>query len=500
MKGLIVWGTTSDAGKSYLVTGICRALSNRGYDIAPFKGQNMSNNSYVTVSGHEIGRSQGLQAEACRLVPTVHMNPVLLKPRSDQKAEVIIHGKSIGSPAAGEYRSTFFEQASEAVFESLDKLSDNYEFIIMEGAGSPAEINLMDKDLANLVTASYADVPALLAADIERGGVFASITGTMNLLPNEHRERVKGLVVNRFRGDPSLFSDGAVWIENKTGVPVNGVMPKLNLRIEQEDSLSFPTLQNFRADAEIDIAVIAMPYVSNYTDVEPFQSETDCTIRIVKDKRQFGRPDALLLPGTRSTINDLRFLRESGLDKEIIAHVQRGGFVAGICGGFQMLGDQLNDEEGNDSGRPGSIVNGLQLLPVNTKFEKHKITRRWSGTFQMESSQQLFVSGFEIHEGTAESCYSAEWKPLFISQGKPEGLCSLNFRIIGTYIHHIFHNDGWRTWWLNQVRRSKKIADQPVIPFGILKDEILDELAEQIEKHLNVEEIINIMKKEGRAG
>ncbi len=338
MKGLIVWGTTSDAGKSYIVTALCRALANRGYYVAPFKGQNMSNNSYITKEGREIGRSQGLQAEACRTEATVDMNPVLLKPRSDRKAEVIIQGISSGSPEAGDYRKKYMSLAKEAIQLSLKRLEKEYDFIIMEGAGSPVEINLMDTDLANLYTAETAGVPALLVADIERGGVFAQLYGTEKLLPSDHRERLAGIIVNRFRGDPALFTDGVKWIEENVS-PVLGVLPKLDVAMEREDSLSLNRLtENNTSTSVIDLAVIALPYISNYTDVEPFTAEPDVSIRFVHTAEDFGDPDAVIIPGTRSTILDLHHLERSGTAALLKRYINSGGTVAGICGGLQMLG------------------------------------------------------------------------------------------------------------------------------------------------------------------
>ncbi|MDQ0299487.1 adenosylcobyric acid synthase [Salibacterium salarium] len=499
IKGLMIWGTTSDAGKSYLVTGLCRALSNRGYKVAPFKGQNMSNNSFVTDSGHEIGRAQGLQAKAARVEATVHMNPVLLKPRGDSTAEVIIHGESLGSPQAMEYRQDFFGKASSAVEKSLSILEQSYDLVIMEGAGSPVEVNLMDKDIANLVTASMTNVPALLIADIEKGGLFASVIGTLNLLPHPHRDRVKGLIVNQFRGDRRLFKDGELWLKKRTGLPVHGILPKLDIRIEGEDSLSFSAIEfsSVSTEPSIDIAVIALPYVSNYTDIEPFSAEPDVSVRIVRNSNEFGFPDAVILPGSRSTIHDYLYLLEKGLISKIISFYEmEKGYVVGICGGFQMLGEELKDNEGHDSKKSGTVVKGASLFPARTYFMDNKKTTQWNGYFITEDSSRYPISGFEIHTGQTDCNNQTACIPLFYDEyGEPEGLRSSDYRLIGTYIHHHFYNDKWRSHWLNQIRLSKKLKRKDPIPFKDSKNEQLDKLADTFETYLDLDEIIRVMER-----
>ncbi|RSL32063.1 cobyric acid synthase [Salibacterium salarium] len=498
MKGLMIWGTTSDAGKSYIVTGLCRALSNRGFRVAPFKGQNMSNNSFVTKTGHEIGRSQGLQAEAAGVQATVHMNPVLLKPRKDATSEVIIHGESLGSPEAFIYRRDFFQEASSAVRESLKILEQSYDAVIMEGAGSPAEVNLMDKDIANLVAAELADVPAILVADIERGGLFASVSGTLSLLPNVHRNRVKGLIVNQFRGDRRLFKDGEQWLKEHTGVAVHGVLPKLDIQMEQEDSLSFSRVESLALSSEdcLDIVVIALPYVSNYTDIEPFSGELDVSVRIVRDSSEFGQPDAVIIPGSRSTIHDYTYLLKRGLIDTIRSFYEKKGYVVGICGGFQMLGMELNDETGQDSGEKDTIVQGASLFPVRTYFLNKKVTTQWSGYFTTEDEYRYDISGFEIHTGQSDIDYKKGWLPLFYEEkGQAEGVRSIDNRLIGTYIHHLFYNDDWRTWWLNDIRKRKGFKTKAAVPFTKSKNKRLNELAEALETHLDLDKVIRVMER-----
>lgn len=496
MKGLIVWGTTSDAGKSYIVTALCRALANRGFSVAPFKGQNMSNNSYITAESLEIGRSQGLQAEACRTEATVDMNPVLLKPRSDRKAEVIIRGISSGSPQAADYRTKFIPMAKEAIQTSLRRLEKDYNFIIMEGAGSPAEINLMDSDLANLYTAETAEVPAVLVADIERGGVFAQLFGTQQLLPPGHQERLAGVIVNRFRGDPALFTDGVNWIEENVS-PVLGVLPKLDIEMEREDSLSLNRLTREISETRtIDLAVIALPYISNYTDIEPFTAEPDVSIRFVYADGDFGEPDAVIIPGTRSTILDLRYMEKTGTADLLTNYITNGGRAVGICGGLQMLGQELLDEDGHDSGTSGTKAQGLGILPVVTSFEAEKTTRRWTG---IEGDNER-IDGYEIHTGRSIITYSAEAVPLFYSDrgGDPEGIVSVGGRVTGTYLHHVFHNDEWRSRWLNQVRKQKGLPELEAVYYEKEKDKRLDELAAAFEAHVSVDDLIELMENHSR--
>ncbi|SFE33073.1 cobyric acid synthase [Alteribacillus iranensis] len=498
MKGLIVWGTSSNSGKSYIVTGLCRALSNRGWKVAPFKGQNMSNNSYVTMSGHEIGRSQGLQALAARTTPTVYMNPVLLKPQKERTSEVLILGQSVGSPEASDYRQNFYNKAKEAVKTSLEHLQKDYDVIVMEGAGSPAEIILMDKDLANLATAEIANVPAVLTSDIERGGVFASITGTLNLLPLHHQKRVKGLIINKFRGDPSLFESGETWLHEKTGIPVTGVMPTLDIPMEEEDSLSFAGMERRQEGKErvIDVAVIALPYVSNYTDMDPLTAEDDINLRVVHRSDQFGHPDVVLLPGTKSTIHAYQSIKRNGLLHKIKEYANEGGHVIGICGGYQMLGSTLTDRWGIDTGEPGVVMEGAGLLPVMTTFHKEKTTSQWSGYGKLAADQHVSLSGFEIHHGITEATYDDTWLPLvYDTEGKPEGIKSKDYRLIGTHIHHLLHNDEWRTSWLNKVRTEKDLPVKDSTAFQARKDENLDKLADAFEKHVDMSHIMKMIEK-----
>ena len=362
MRGVMIQGTASDVGKSMIATALCRLFANEGVKVAPFKSQNMSNNSYVTHDGFEIGRAQGIQAEAAKTEADVRMNPILLKPRSDQISEVVLLGKAVKTLSGRGYRETFYETGLEVIKTALDDLAQEYEVIVMEGAGSPVEMNLKDRELVNMKVADLADIPVFLVADIDRGGVFASIVGTLALFTEEERKRVKGILINKFRGDRGLFADGVKWLEEKTGLPVLGVLPYLhNHMIDSEDSLSLQEFRNKKKSGELDIAVIQLPYASNISDIEPFFFEEDVSLRFVRNAGEFGHPDAVIIPGTKSTIRDLQFLKKEGLFEKIADFAHGGGFVTGICGGYQMLGQMLIDEDGTDTGVASSTETGLGL-------------------------------------------------------------------------------------------------------------------------------------------
>lgn len=482
MKGVMIQGTSSDVGKSLIVTALCRILANEGVLVAPFKSQNMSNNSYVTKDGKEIGRAQGIQAEAAKVEPTVWMNPILLKPRSNQDSEIVYLGKAIKTLSGIGYRETFYEQGLEVIGKSLIELEKQFEVIVIEGAGSPVEINLKDRELVNMKVAELADVPVVLVADIDRGGVFASIVGTLELLEPEERQRVAGIIINKFRGDFTLFETGVQWIEEKTGIPVIGVLPYIETHmIDGEDSLSLENQFSARKKGNIDIAVIHLPFISNYSDFEPFLYEEDVSLRWVKNKTEFGNPDAVIIPGTKSTINDLNSLKDKQLDELIKEHVKKGGYIVGICGGYQILGEELLDEAGSDTGIRNKLVKGLGCIPGQTIFYGEKETKRVTGEFHKDTGMQVKekLEGYEIHLGKTiikENGYAF----LTLDDGKEEGYFSNNGQMIGTYLHHLFHNDAWRNQWLNLIRKSKGFPSQEPIYISKYKDKRYDELAKQV--------------------
>ena len=375
-------------------------------------------------------------------------------------------------------------------------LSNEYELLILEGAGSPVEMNLKDRELVNMKIAELADVPVFLVADIDRGGIFASIVGTLELLTYEERKRVKGILINKFRGDIHLFTDGVKWLEEKTGIPVLGVLPYVNNHmIDREDSLSINEFRRMKKSGDLDIAVIQLPYASNISDVEPFLYEEDVCLRFVQNVAEFGKPDAVIIPGTKSTIRDLKYLKEAGLSEQVIRFARDGGFVTGICGGYQMLGKTLIDEEGTDTGKVGFEETGLGLMEAVTYFRKEKQTIRVKGTYHAQTGiGEERIEGYEIHLGDTILTDEAAKRPLFqFDSNREEGYYSENGRIIGTYLHHLFHNDGWRHHWLNAIRQSVNLPQKPKVDVGVLKEERYERLAEEMGKHLDWEKVKKII-------
>ncbi|WP_261128900.1 cobyric acid synthase [Bacillus sp. Marseille-Q3570] len=486
MKGIMIQGTASDVGKSLLTTAICRLFANEGWRVAPFKSQNMSNNSYVTIHGEEIGRAQGIQAEAARTEASVWMNPILLKPRSDQQSEIILFGKSLETMSGRGYPNQFYEKGIEVIHSSLEYLEQHYDVLVIEGAGSPVEINLKSRDLVNMKVAEMADVPVVLVSDIDRGGIFASIIGTLELLTPEERKRVRGLIINKFRGDMNLFKDGIKWLEENTGVPVLGVIPYIEHHgIDAEDSLSLPNQIPRYQNREIDLVVLHLPYVSNYSDIEPFAFEPDVSIRWVRHGDEFGNPDAVIIPGTKSTINDLDYLKSVDIDRQVKDFAHKGGFLIGICGGYQMLGEHIIDEAGSDTGVIGKKVEGLDLISGQTVFHPVKDTNRVKGSILSRNKRgQLLVEGYEIHLGITTHPES-EQSFIQLENGRTEGYCNEDGTIIGTYFHHLFHNDDWRNEWLNLIRKSKGLTLRAPIYAGHLKEERFDSLAERLKENLD---------------
>ncbi|MGJ9457781.1 cobyric acid synthase [Oceanobacillus sp. CF4.6] len=495
MKGLMIQGTASDVGKSLITTAICRLLANEGVKVTPFKSQNMSNNSYVTIDGEEIGRAQGIQAEAAKTEATVWMNPILLKPRSDFQSEIVLLGTATETLSGKGYREKFYKKGLEVISTSLHHLEKEFDVVVIEGAGSPAEVNLRDRELVNMKVAELADVPVILVADIDRGGVFANIVGTLELLLPDERKRVQGLIINKFRGDIELFRDGVRWLEDKTGIPVLGVLPfMVDHRIDGEDSLSMEKQIYQRGKREIDIAVIHLPYISNYSDIESFLYEEDISVRFVKDASEFGQPDAVIIPGTKSTINDLNVIIELKLDEKLIDFVREGGYMIGICGGFQMMGTEIIDQIGSDTGVPGIRVKGLHIIPAQTVFYEEKETVRVKGHYHHNTSLNgnRPIEGYEIHLGKTE-IFEKDTFFLELENGKEEGYYSPNGKIIGTNIHHLFHNDEWRNEWLNKIRKSKQKPIKEIVYTQDLKEERYDKLAFNMKSHLNWKRIKDIM-------
>jgi adenosylcobyric acid synthase len=481
----MVCGTGSDAGKTHLVTGLCRALHRSGVSVAPFKAQNMSLSSYVTLSGHEIGRAQAAQAFAAGLEPDVGMNPILLKPTSATGCQVVVLGRPIGHLEAGEYQARSPELLA-TVLDALADLRRRYDVVLLEGAGSPAEINLAHRDIVNLRIAVAAQAHAIVVGDIDRGGVFASLFGTLALLPPDQRACVGGFVVNKLRGDPALLLDGPAQLEERTGVPTLGVIPWVeDVALDAEDSLSFDGPRPRPADAgatAIDVAVVRFPYVANATDLDPLAIEPGVGVRWVSHAAALGSPDLVVLPGSKSTIADLAWLRDVGLADGI---ARTTAAVLGICGGFQMLGGALADPCGIES-PPGTTVAGLGWLPVDTVWDDSKVTRRRQGTGDGHE-----VHGYEIHHGrTTPSARATAWLTL---DGQPEGARVDGPRLVlGTSLHGLLEADGFRAALLARV--AGEGHREPGVSFAAARHAQVDRLADLVETHLDLAAIERLIQ------
>jgi adenosylcobyric acid synthase len=490
---LMIQGTSSDAGKSAIATAFCRIFAQDGYKTAPFKSQNMALNSYVTLDGKEIGRAQGVQAEAAGIVATTDMNPILIKPTRDAESQIVVNGEPYANMKAFVYRTDFFQEGLRIIQESYQRLADSYERVVIEGAGSPAEVNLNDRELVNMRVARLTNAPVILVADIERGGVFASLVGTLQLLEPQDRERVIGVVINRFRGDLSLLQPGLDWFESYTGVPVLGVVPFIpDLWIDAEDSLILHRYQGQRETArELDIAVIRYPRISNFTDVDPFFVEPDCRVRYVSRAEELGEPDLIILPGSKNTIEDLQFLRETGLASRIerLHHDQRCTLI-GICGGFQMMGDLIHDPDGVES--PLQSLEGLGLIPMVTTMEQRKTTVLSRGTATF-AGQEVALEGYEIHMG--QSVFEQNDAAFIKLEHGTDGYCQEQQKRIGTYFHGLFHNDAFRTLLLNQIRAEKGLPPIEERPsFVAMREQGYDLLADTVRRHVRLDIIEEKMK------
>ena len=507
-KCIMVQGTSSNAGKSMLVAALCRIYKNRGYNVAPFKSQNMSLNSYTTKENGEIGIAQMLQAEAAMIEPSIHMNPILLKPKGDFTSNVIIQGKSIGDMNFYDYQHKYHDTALAAIRESFEILSSQYDVIIIEGAGSPAEINMRKQDIANMEIAHMADANVILIADIEMGGVFAAIAGTYVLLDDYDRSRLKATVINKFRGNLDILKPGLDRIEEITGEPVLGVLPyDETLRLPEEDSASLTT-HEFAQDKDITIGVIRLPKIANFTDIDPFEYEDDVGLIMIGVNDDIGDVDAIIIPGTRNSTEDMFALRESGLADKIIEKSDEIPIV-GICGGLQILGDIIHDEEKRES-KQGTI-NGLGLLNVESRFNRAgKIVTQSVATIPEDIdglAGEIFkdiageeVTGYEIHEGTTELKSSSALLNVKKGQGNNDdgmldGASCGN--VFGTYFHGIFHNYNFRREFLNYIRAKKGLeAKYGEDPYETQKDYSLNKLAEIVEQNLDMEIIDKLLFKQ----
>lgn len=479
-KSIMIQGTMSNAGKSVLAAGLCRIFRQDGYKVAPFKSQNMALNSFITAQGLEMGRAQVMQAEAAGVEPTVEMNPILLKPTSDVGSQVIVNGRAVGNLTASEY----FRRKSELipqVLEAYHTLEDQYDIIVVEGAGSPAEINLKSQDIVNMGLARMVGAPVLLAGDIDRGGVFAALYGTLALLEAEERPYVKGTIINKFRGDVELLRPGLQQLEALCQVPVLGVVPWMELDLDEEDSLS-SRLDARGGKAPLDVAVVRLPRISNFTDFDPLQRHPAVGLRYINQPEELGRPDLVILPGTKSTLADLRWLRQSGLEAAILKLASRGTPVIGICGGYQMLGGTLSDPLGVEGG--GSL-DGMGLLETTTVFSPEKTTTRTVCSFP--ACRGLFASlsgcpleGYEIH------------------MGQSEGLFTVSGSVLGTYLHGLFDSPQLVERLVGLLMEEKGLAwqgEEPRESLWSYKQRQYDKLAQTLRESLDLEKIYEIVER-----
>ena len=501
VKALAILGTGSDVGKSLVVTGICRLLSRKGVRVAPFKAQNMALNSFVTLDGGEIGRAQALQAQACGIEPTVDMNPILLKPESDSRSQVVVRGKvyeALDALAYFDRKETLFK----IVRECYARLASEYEYVVIEGAGSAAEINLRDRDMVNWPVVELADASVILVADIDRGGVFAQIIGTLDLLAPHERRRVLGVIVNKFRGDRRLFEDGVRILEARTGLPVLGVVPFLrDLLLDQEDSLDLARSRSvqFKPDCT-NVAVVLLPRMSNFTDFNALAAEKDVALRFATSPEDLRGADVVILPGSKNTLEDLDYLVTSGFPIAVESHVQMGGELVGICGGYQMLGQEIADPKGLER---GGTSRGLGFLNVTTELDAPKICRQVRATSRLYGVEQdTPVSGYEIHmgrtsRGTAKPCFHIEASVILENNaGGDEGAASENDRVWGTSIHGLFDQAGFRRGWLNRSRGRKGLS--PILPSESelvvtqLRAE-LDRWADHVAQYVNMDTVYSVL-------
>lgn len=503
MAKIMIQGTASSVGKSIIVAALCRIFHQDGYSIVPFKSQNMSLNSYITLDGKEMGRAQVLQAYAAGIEPEVYMNPILLKPTSDKRSQVILNGEVYGNYTAMEYHN-LKPKFKDLLKDQFQKLENKFDIVVIEGAGSPAEINLRDKDIVNMGLAELVDAPVILVGDIDKGGVFAAIAGTMLLLKDDEKPRVKGTIINKFRGDIEILKPGLNMIEKIIHKPSLGVVPYFKLNIEEEDgAVEF----NKKVNAPIDIAVIKLSHISNFTDLDVLKEEDDVSVRFISSLDEFGSPDLVIIPGSKNTLEDLLIIRENGLEKAI-KDFSKNGTIIGICGGYQMLGKSIKDpyKVETDLGE----IYAMDLLNVRTTFEEQKVTTRVKADIIWENIMSDFskyiingkkigqVYGYEIHMG--KSTCGENCNPLFCIKDKNgekvnymDGAINNDGSVMGTYIHGIFDGASFREYIINYLRDKKGIELKSAQNYEHKREKELDKLADIVRKNLDMEAIYEIM-------
>ena len=505
-KAIMVQGTMSNAGKSLLTAGLCRIFKQDGYKVAPFKSQNMALNSFITEEGLEMGRAQVMQAEAAGIAPSVYMNPILLKPTNETGSQVIVNGEVLGTMSAREYFA-YKKNLIPEVKKAYDKLASEYDIVVIEGAGSPAEINLKQEDIVNMGMAKIAGAPVLLVGDIDRGGVFAQLIGTVMLLEEDEKEIVKGMIINKFRGDKTILDPGIAMLEEKSGIPVVGVAPYLNIEVEDEDSLT----ERFDGKQEvdlIDIAVIRTPRISNFTDFQIFSCMPEVGLTYVERLSELGKPDLIVLPGTKNTIEDLLWMRENGLEAAVLKLASAGVPVFGICGGFQMLGESLEDPFGAETERyRGRPVEGLKLLPVRTVFGKEKTRTRVTGSCAsvggiFEDLSGMEIEGYEIHMGGTVRAvppltYVMEQNGSHLA--KMDG-CQRN-HVYGTYLHGFFDREGIAETIVNALLKKKGLDAVPggEFQYAAYREQQYDRLAAVIRESFDMKAVYGMMGIDGNS-
>ena len=501
-KKIMLQGTASNVGKSIITTGLCRIFKQDGYNVIPFKSQNMALNSFITKEGLEMGRAQVSQAEACGIDPIADMNPILLKPNGNNKSQVIVRGKVVGDMSSKEYHE-YKLQLTEVLGDIFEEFEEKYDVVVMEGAGSCAEINLMERDISNMGMAEIADAPVIIIGDIDRGGVFASLAGTMLLLPDEYKKRVKGVIINKFRGRKELLDSGIKMLEDIIKVPVLGVLPYTDIKIEEEDSVTTRFKQKINK-GDIHIEVVRTPHMSNFTDFNIFETQEDVSLRYVDFGESFGDPDIVIIPGTKSTIDDLMFLRKNGLENQIKELHRRGKLIIGICGGYQMLGKVLKDPYHVENDL--EEVEGIGLLDVETTFEMEKTTTQVKAILDenfhgyLENLSGKEVSGYEIHMGITKrnensNNFVTVKQKLEQKVNYQVGSVNKECNVFGTYLHGIFDDIDFTRTVLNNIRKMKNLEpiESNVKSFKEFKNQQYDKLADYLREHLDIEKIYEIM-------
>ena len=501
-KKIMLQGTASNVGKSIITTGLCRIFKQDGYNVIPFKSQNMALNSFITKEGLEMGRAQVSQAEACGIDPIADMNPILLKPNGNNKSQVIVRGKVVGDMSSKEYHE-YKLQLTEVLGDIFEEFEEKYDVVVMEGAGSCAEINLMERDISNMGMAEIADAPVIIIGDIDRGGVFASLAGTMLLLPDEYKKRVKGVIINKFRGRKELLDSGIKMLEDIIKVPVLGVLPYTDIKIEEEDSVTTRFKQKINK-GNIHIEVVRTPHMSNFTDFNIFETQEDVSLRYVDFGESFGDPDIVIIPGTKSTIDDLMFLRKNGLENQIKELHRRGKLIIGICGGYQMLGKVLKDPYHVENDL--EEVEGIGLLDVETTFELEKTTTQVKAILDenfhgyLENLSGKEVSGYEIHMGITKrnensNNFVTVKQKLEQKVNYQVGSVNKECNVFGTYLHGIFDDIDFTRTILNNIRKMKNLEpiESNVKSFKEFKNQQYDKLADYLREHLDMEKIYEIM-------